>query len=130
MMPDDLKSLIAELETAKEGGRRLDYGIARLLGRSVPRFVDIEEIISNPEAEVVRLKGGGVSTGFRPPRYTTSIDAALTLVPEGWNWQISDIGLAWVGTHLAANKPVRFDGDAATPALALCISALKARDHA
>lgn len=62
------------------------------------------------------------------PLYTTSIDAALTLVPEGVHWQLrtsevpgwftscwGDFGVTWA------------QYSAASPAIALCIAALKAR---
>lgn len=69
-----------------------------------------------------------------PPPYTSFIDVALTLVPEGWKWAlhsaddagppcafcVSDMGkLPW-------SKRVD-DTHAATPALALCAAALRAR---
>lgn len=57
-------------------------------------------------------------------RYTASIDAALTLVPEGYDWAIfhTNGGLtihAWCGD--------RIDHFGDTPALALCIAALRAQ---
>ena len=59
--------------------------------------------------------------------YTSSIDAALTLVPEGWCFRIEGGpafgGLASVGDgHPLAGQTV----SAATPALALCAAALRA----
>lgn len=98
-----MKDLIAKLESATEGSRELDRAIHSHI-RGVEEFL--------------------LSTW---PAYTTSLDAALTLVPEGWHWNVGDVGLAWVGTHESATKIVRHDGDAHTPALALCIAALKAR---
>jgi len=76
-----------------------------------------------------------------PGRYTASIDAALTLVPEGWGytlctqppdhkpwasvveWQPDDKGKMWTGNHMARSGEVK----ASTPAHAICIAALKAR---
>jgi hypothetical protein len=67
----------------------------------------------------------------KPAAYTASIDAALTLVPEGWQRSI------WIGdsddqrTALVELCPYDADTEvqvrAATPALALCAAALKAR---
>ena len=62
-----------------------------------------------------------------PPYYTASLDAAMTLVPEGcWlslnimdDLPIASLGLP--GTETVA------DGRAATPALALCAASLRAR---
>ncbi len=64
------------------------------------------------------------------PRYTTSLDAAVTLVPEGDIWSVhgSDApnhkGFADISTM---REPHYFKADAATPALALCAAALRAR---
>jgi hypothetical protein len=84
---------------------------------------------------------GGVETWARhAPAYSTSIDAAMSLVPEGWaveRWQIwpgqpSTLGL--YETRVAANgERYRGGGEAivhasaATPALVLCAAALRAR---
>jgi hypothetical protein len=73
-----------------------------------------------------------------PPLFTSSIDDAMTLVPEGWLWTVATY---WCD---GSAKPPYFadcapsalrDGSdvevsqawAAIPALALCIAALKAR---
>lgn len=66
--------------------------------------------------------------GWWAPRYTASIDAAMTLVPEGWNFEVDRIG----GRGGAVvNKSVlsrdAFIAQAATPALALCAAALRAQ---
>jgi hypothetical protein len=60
--------------------------------------------------------------GFQPPSpwrtdYTASLDAAVTLVPEGCGWMVMN-NAAKVGP-----LPSR----ASTPALALCSAALRAR---
>ena len=64
------------------------------------------------------------------PAYTASIDAALTLVPDGDGWGI-DFGpnstfakpdVFWWSASVGAE-----DAEGATPAIALCIAALKAR---
>lgn len=56
-------------------------------------------------------------------RYTASIDAALSLVPEGHEWVLDSQGLAAI---LFANR-ASHAAHAKTPAIALCIAALKAR---
>lgn len=83
-------------------------------------------------------KAASAVMGF--PSYTSSIDAALTLVPEGWHWEVSDspkefparAGVSpvapvdeWVCSDTGGQ-----DASAATPAIALCIAALKARSAA
>lgn len=63
-----------------------------------------------------------------PQHYTASLDAALMLVPEGYNTSIeiaSFQNAAWVQKH---GEPVRSDyGTKRAPAIALCIAALGAR---
>lgn len=70
--------------------------------------------------------------GDEVPRYTASIDTAMTLIPEGMDWRVDTMtGLpgaivcvpnAWLSTKTA---PMMHRG--ATPALALCVAALCAR---
>lgn len=71
--------------------------------------------------------------GARPPGFTASIDAALTLVPIGWETAIY-IGGESANVQLetqdmrerfALNAEI-IDGTAATPALALTAAALRA----
>lgn len=54
------------------------------------------------------------------------LDAAMTLVPEGWRRLLSerDDG-SWVVSLLRHDAKEREQGDAATPALALCAAALR-----
>lgn len=70
-----------------------------------------------------------------PPDPTASIDAALTLVPEGWGWE----QMTWhdsrppvvvcvsCGNYGRGDNYNSVDGEAPTAPLALCIAALKAR---
>lgn len=75
-----------------------------------------------------------------PPRsYTASIDAALTLVPDGYQYGFATIPSADIlraGNHHAqayvdgsemVDFAKYFRAEAATPALALCAAALRAR---
>lgn len=105
--PDDA-DLTAKLEAATEGTRELDYAIAEALGR-----------------ENVRKTQGT----FAPWKYTTSIDAALTLVPEGWVPTLyfpdpsiqTDSCLCLLG--LPGTREAK--GQSPTMPLAICIAALK-----
>ena len=99
-------TLIERLEAAPEGSRELD----RWVQRGLVRVADVR---------------------FSCPAYTTSTDAALSMVPEGWSWHIHWI--AW-NAALKANASIgnlggdrAFQSIAPTPALAICIAALKAR---
>lgn len=73
----------------------------------------------------------GVGTGYAAdaPAYTASLDAALTLVPDGWAYAFSS-NLIGPGNVAGCQRRDPFGGSeatAATPALALCAAALRAR---
>lgn len=58
------------------------------------------------------------------PAYTASLDAAMTLVPEGWGYSICP--LSTLLTRRAHGRDESIMGRGATPALALTVAALKA----
>jgi hypothetical protein len=61
-------------------------------------------------------------------RVTGSLDAAVTLVPEGWDFCISKGWDEECAVSLApANKVTEVISTSTTPALALCAAALQAR---
>jgi hypothetical protein len=98
-----MKDLIARLEKADGADRALDWEIHVANGLE------------------------GVGAYAQHPRYTASIDAALTLVPEGMHGHVefgqsSHSAIIWNGVE-------RIEGLAATSELALCIAALKARSN-
>lgn len=117
-MPD-YSDIIERLEKATGPDRRLDF--------------DLWSIVTNPsgfpafsEPEPVRTNWFECwkdRNGF--PNYTRSTDDARTLIPEGWEWTLHcetedcrvEIGDPQIG----------LEGRSETPAIALCIAALKAR---
>lgn len=140
-----LTDLIAALERAEGPSRELDSAIAAHVGEAVMPF--------QPDEHAWMCKDGQggwmpiTRPGSRPhtindryvPRYTASLDAALTLVPEGWasasiNDRRGPIGyvhnneLAFVGISGREN-PAKVWHKVRHPvrAIALCIAALKAR---
>ena len=150
------EQLIAALEVATEGSRELDGDIAELL--------QPEGLKKAQGAHLNTLKRNQVRKGYIPgdlgawersyptsycwpaPHYTTSIDAALTLVPEGWLTSMgNDLSKTWTvtlrtsdarfATHAGqgGEEIAQIAGKSAsgiqkaTPALALCIAALKTR---
>ena len=122
-------SLIARLEEATEGSRDLDEQIALAIGIKHRSRRDGRGR-SKGQEWFVDSHGGVETWANHAPYYTTSIDAALTLVPEGQSIELivnarSGLSFAFVGS-LDAGRGNRDVG--ATPALALCIAALKARD--
>lgn len=63
---------------------------------------------------------------------TASIDAALTLVPEGRSWELTQVVSEGISIAFIWNMFEAGEGDsaeAATPALALSAAALKARAY-
>jgi len=81
------------------------------------------------KVDYIDIRGGQITypgSGFDQlvPAYTASIDAAMTLVPEGCDkWAVSGRNAATVNERHAV---VQWSY-AATPAIALCIAALKVR---
>jgi hypothetical protein len=62
------------------------------------------------------------------PRYTASLDAALTLVPEGFDWIIGRTNSGLTIHAEVGGRGGEYQRFAETPALALCAAALRARD--
>lgn len=104
------QTLIERLEKAAGPDRSLERAIADVVGSVTP----------------YRGFPGDEPTGVvNFPHYTSSLDAAMTLVPEGYEWSLTweaEIARAEIGDPL-----LLMEGEAATPAIAICIAALKAR---
>ena len=110
----DYTNLIARLEATEGPSRELDCEIHEALGH---------EVILGAGKHPMNRTGGG-----RVPKYTASLDAAVSLVPEGW-----EVVLEWYRSEgMARLSRNGLDADSLsagkTPALALCIAALKARE--
>ena len=111
------ESLVAKLEQAKEGDHELNVAIGAMLGWQPPKRDD-----GVAQRWALWLAPDGKAKQL--PWFSESLDAALTLVPEGWSWRIQNNGL----TALCA--PDNDLGDyskGATPALSCCIASLKER---
>ena len=129
-----MDDLIARLEAATEGSRELDaaiyYGVLRKC-----RHEHLKESGAQSDTGFDCLHCGADSWGNlgrygqrlhdQHPHYTTSIDAALTLVPEKCAFSISFVLKAnvWIAKY-------RIEAIAPTIPLAICIAALKARANA
>lgn len=135
-----MDTLIARLEAAAEGSRELDAEIVVALdlradwckGYGTEIYVDRSTIETIGQPTILVNTLGKRSPGNPPmgdyPHYTTSLDAALSLVPEDYWWSVR----ATTGCWAEVGPRNRFDqeGGGATPALALVIAALKARSAA
>jgi hypothetical protein len=111
-MPD-LSDLIARVEAASGPDRELDLAIAEAAGVKHGHTCDDNGIIHPCWGNVLR--------------YSASLDAAVSLVPGGMAWTVLAISGAEPATHSPSAVVSRYHALAATPALALCAAALRAR---
>lgn len=134
-MKSEIGELIERLGKATGPGRELDLAIQAWLDPEAPilfgagtkkaKWGSYRDIPSAEGQDIPNL----ISV-INPPSYSESIDAALTLKPEGWSFTLVG-GTAGVSHSFATvslsvpsfEKPSR----GATPAIALCIAALRAR---
>ena len=110
-----MKELIERIEGAEGPSRELDAEIALTQGWSeLPG-----DNWCGPEGQIA------------VPRYTASLDAAMSLVPEGMQWRVdSHHNIAGVFEYPTDPETgpycVEHEGEGLTPALALCAAALRA----
>lgn len=115
-------TLIAKLEAAKEGSRELDAEI---------HLVIAPEFAKWPYDPVLGVSGLWFHNHGEAyaPHYTTSLDAAMTLKPDGHRlrlWQ-HHTGVWGCDLFPDGGGTLHRVHDKATPALALVIACLKAR---
>ena len=128
--PSMTSDLIARLEQATEGSRELDA-----VTEVEKRACEARDTGLTPDqaAQWRHLGDGWVGdyhTKYMAPHYTTSIDAALTLVDTDRFWARIVIDREFGAATLFEHGEQHIGGataEAATAALALCIAALKAR---
>lgn len=121
-----MNDLISRLSAATGPSRELDAGIALANGWAHRTMPNGERYWRSPTGVICP----------QPPRYTASIDAALTLMPEGYGFMIR--------YHETADGKMRAccsllgcsngDGDTwdvwgNTPAIAIVIACLKAKEE-
>lgn len=108
-----MTSLIDRLEKATEPSRELDALIEQAINPKV--------WMVNPPHMNGSIALEGNPHWQESPHYTSSLDTALTLVPEGLGWNIqgnTDVFYAMVAGH---------NGNATTPSLALLLAIFRAR---
>lgn len=113
-----MRDLIDRLEKATGPDRELDEAIACA---SDPGSHCAIYCIGDDSPVWFRTKGGKIDL----PYFTASLDAAMTLVPDGRHWFVGSVidGSGFV-SHLDQQGK---SSKATIPAIALCIAALKAR---
>jgi hypothetical protein len=104
-------ALIEQIENATEPSRSLDVAIVKAIGWSDSRPYRREDCWREPLD------------------FTASLDAAITLVPEGYFFAVSTHpqGAFAILAASGDGPAIRSAEAVATPALALCAAALKAR---
>ena len=131
MIDTPLEALIAKLVVG-EGSRELDAQI-HLTRRDLLAglgFTFVAPLLAYAESDGWVVDGKHSSEA---PHYTTSIDAALTLVPEGYDVDFTIAGLrdkisvSSVDLSRGSQEDCVARSNARTPALAICIAALRAR---
>lgn len=143
---DDLQRLVERIEAATEGARELDAKIALACDPEFAGWIEhpanhgnqYGEVAPSREAFDEWLIGDGTPCLISTPAYTRSVDAAMTLVPEGAGlsiqryWIAAVDGPVWsagISTGGIPSNPRRvFESyDAANAALAITAAALRAR---
>lgn len=118
-----LTSLIERIEAATEGSRELDgciYIAVNIPSEKVGRIDQIDGCVG------WWPKGAPYVSAIEVPRYSTSIDAALMLLPDDYDWIIGNVNGQYGGTPYACVGSTE-QHYAATPCLALLAAILRAR---
>lgn len=133
---DELRSLARRCEAATGADRSIDGDIAAALALHPPALT----IRGNRQPELFKDNAPGLhAKTWLAPNFTASLDAAMTLVPEGFHinnmCEMRYIGGDrpysaqvdnWQDTE--TKRGTRKNGLGRTYALALCAAALRARD--
>lgn len=114
MTPNEL---IEELERAESGDSRLDFWIWWWGNVSSPRG-------DRPAQEFVEEK----LRSAEAPRYSSNIDAAATLVPEGYRWSLEQLRDRFAASvHPPVGRTTAQVTEARAAAPALCAAVLRTR---
>jgi hypothetical protein len=129
------QSLIAKMSDATEGSRELDAEIWLSVTPHEIRDYDGTTTLKNRYVEVAGEWFCWLDNlREKVPACTTSLDAAVSLIPEGWAWDITSSGdacLTLPGNGFLSDRGDAEkwgDGKTPTPTLAICIAALRARE--
>tara|TARA_Y100001933_G_scaffold90783_1_gene91760 strand:- start:1586 stop:1996 length:411 start_codon:yes stop_codon:yes gene_type:complete len=130
----DTTKLAERIEALEGPCREMDREIFKAVGAPLPKAafgMDIELQPDPNSASGFVMPVGELQVRYECPHYTTSLDAAMTLVPEGWGWfkLRTSTGQVWVEVEREdGTGMIAFSVHAATPALALCAAALRAQE--
>lgn len=93
----------------------------------VEKLKSLEEPSREIDREIERIIAPANS--FPTPRYTSSIDAALTLIPDDYVWDINHWGLVQLFSKDDPMRGILVSDKQRHPAISLCIAALRVRRH-
>jgi|SRR6185503_2474488 len=119
-----IAEIIARLENATGPSIELDEEIRLAVGAESINYGSAEGLVSTDEC-------------CGPPEYTSSLDVALTLMPDGWNIKLErfadgDLWQCFISRYVDHQKEYYASWDAKfvayPPAIALTIAALRARE--
>lgn len=117
-----IDELIEALERATGPSNVLNARIHMLVGERDQSYYNFRGIQPKGQPDE---KSWRIYCKCRAPKYTASIDDALTLVPDGRLWSLGAIANVSGFVAILDNDGRSHRG--AAPAIALCIAALKAR---
>ena len=117
------KSIAERIEALEGPCREMDLSIAKAVG-----LAHLDAVAGGVTGFMYMDRGQPACVTV--PRYTASLDAAMTLVPERWVWSINqfpDKASAYCVSEdeVIARPRKQYQ---ATPALALCAAALRAQE--
>ncbi len=120
-----LLELADRCEKADGPDRRIDAAICRLVDLPKCQYPDC---LPDVLARIIERVESDSNQDYDVRHYTSSIEAAMMLVPEGMGWMTR-----WpfdgppTNAYVSGRDTDHVNGKAATPALALCAAALRAR---
>ncbi len=129
-MNQQLIELAERCEAATGPDRNLDGAIDRLFNKR-PKHGDYDASenamwrVNNGYSGLLERFDGFARDSFCAQEFTASLDAAMTLVPEGWDQRFENIDGS-INWKLQRGSVV-VSSNAATPALALTAAGLRAR---
>ena len=145
-MDTHLKELIGRLERCAEPDRELDLAIHIALNpdgdvarmtNTHPRGLHIPDGLAwelGTNCIIYENWSNGQcwsNGGYSVPSVTSSIDAAMSLVPEGWNRRASETDKHWWWAELREGYETSYNrveiGQSPSLPVSICIAALKAR---
>ena len=135
MTREELTKLAERVEALTGADREVDLEVILASGTHVleRRGRDKKAWLYEAASDFRRLDPSPYSYGvFGLPRFTASLDAAMSLVPEGMKWRVdTHYNIAGVFDYPfdPESGPYckEYPGEGATPALALVAAALRAR---